>query len=228
MMMNKQLVTVKDISSVSSHIYRISLNFEKRFPFRAGQYLKLWLDSNICRPYSIASPSNTGYQIDIFVGCHDHNSVAMALIKSMHATNKILVSLPYGNAFYRNNKNQQITIVVSGSGYAYGKSIALEALLNNKKKRINFLWLIQDKQDLFEIDVLLRLRKKYENFEFLIYENKTKEVTGEENELNNFLRKNLISNKTDVYLAGSSMMTSVFKKVFFDLGIDIEHIYTDS
>ena len=75
--------------------------------------------------------------------------------------------MPYGKAYYRlNSKNNNIYIIVSDTGYSYGKSILLEAINDTKNKNIFLIWIVSNIKTNFD-PKFLSCCKKHSHFKYL-------------------------------------------------------------
>lgn len=204
---------------ITDFVYKITLSFEFPIYFLAGQYLKLWLDKHTSRSFSIASMLTDSNKIELFISYSTDDSITFKLLKSMMKDNKIAVSIPHGDAYYRHNTtNKKIHIIVSDTGYSYGKSILLEAIKNQNHKNISFVWIIANINTMFDLD-FIKEAALYKHFKY---------ISMHENDLNSYLIKNKSKFiNSDIYFATTKQIKNNLQNTICEFKIP-HNIYSDS
>ncbi len=227
--LNQQFIKVLAPQQILPHLYRVQLCFDEPVSFEPGQYLKLWLNKSTCRMYSIASDQYHDNMIEVLIQCQDSDSVASALIKSMQLLGGVEVTLPYGKAFYRDNNEKNIFIIVTGVGYAYGKSILLRALKNKQHKHIFLVWLARDDNNIFDKECLMQLQAQDERFHLKTVVNRDDKKFEISQDVLNFIKPYLADCKqSSFYLAGHPEKINVLQKQLVEIGVAPHTLFSDN
>ncbi|MBP9721675.1 MAG: hypothetical protein KBD64_00790 [Gammaproteobacteria bacterium] len=135
------LCKVIKIEQTSNTISKITLSPNARLTFMAGQYINVYLNPAKALAYSIASsPLEHNLQLLIFHGRNDENINFFRNNKS-----NIEISLPQGNAYYRQNKNVLLGIG-KGLGIAPIRSI-IDYLININSNHKVFIFYVVYTED---------------------------------------------------------------------------------
>ena len=226
--MQAQQADIKHIIPVSQNVYRVTFSLFQYVLLLPGQYLKIWFNDSEFRCYSIENTAFFDKEVSVFLECKQSGSIADKLVKTMAISRKARLTLPYGSAYYRPVKNRDIIIIVSGTGYAYGKSITREALKRDYQNKVKLLWFVKEARQIFDIESIKQLQQKYpDNFDWYI-------VKKDKNHLkNNFLRQlfnndNNVQQAVDVYVAGSKSWSNTLMESLLRINPAIKNIYGDS
>ncbi len=92
---------VTSVDAITDTVYRVRLVPEAPFSFRAGQYLMVVMDERDKRPFSMAStPAQQDY-IELHIGASELNLYAMAVMDRILKERAIVVDIPHGDAWLR-------------------------------------------------------------------------------------------------------------------------------
>jgi len=145
-------------------VLRLRLRADIRwFP---GQYLTLWKNSRLGRPFSIASLSSEGF-LEFHIKRHEYGEISRWLHSELHAGQYIEISEPRGNSFYTPSMQQKPLLLIGAvTGLAPLYGIARDALAQKHPSRIDLLHVNSLSNQTYLHDELSRLVQQYPNFYF--------------------------------------------------------------
>lgn len=154
---------VTSVEAITDTVYRVRLLPEADFSFRAGQYLMVVMDERDKRPFSLAStPSEQGY-IELHIGASELNLYAMAVMDRILKDREIVVDLPHGEAWLREDDDRPLVLIAGGTGFSYVRSILLTALERNPQRDIAIYWGGREEKHLYDLSELEALTLQHPN-----------------------------------------------------------------
>ena len=152
---------VTSVEPITETVFRVCLKPEGDFSFKAGQYLMVVMDERDKRPFSMAStPSEKDY-IELHIGASELNLYAMAVMDRILKENEIVIDIPHGEAWLREDTKRPLLLIAGGTGYSYVCSILLTALENDPQRPISLYWGGREEQHLYDLNRLEALSIKY-------------------------------------------------------------------
>lgn len=215
--------TISMITPISNGITHVKLKFFKQIPFLAGQYLKLHLkEEAIYRAYSIASNEySDNSELDLYIKYVNSTTPSGIILNKILENQEILASLPYGSAYYL-EAYTTLFIIISGTGYGYGKSILLQALKSIYNRKIVFIWVTKtsnffDEEWInFQINSNLEVYKIVED-DFESFKTTKETIAIHESKLSN----------SHFYLSGHPSMVKYIKNFLLQIGTPQHCIFGD-
>ena len=114
---------VTSVEAITDTVYRVRLLPEADFSFRAGQYLMVVMDDRDKRPFSMAStPDEHGF-IELHIGASELNLYAMAVMERILKEREVVVDIPHGEAWLRDDNQRPLVLIAGGTGFSYVRSI---------------------------------------------------------------------------------------------------------
>lgn len=142
---------VTSVEAITDTVYRVRLLPEADFSFRAGQYLMVVMDDRDKRPFSMAStPDEHGF-IELHIGASELNLYAMAVMERILKEREVVVDIPHGEAWLRDDNQRPLVLIAGGTGFSYVRSILLTALARNPERDIAIYWGGREEKHLYDL-----------------------------------------------------------------------------
>ena len=155
--------TVTSGDAITDTVYRVRLVPEAAFSFRAGQYLMVVMDERDKRPFSLASTPSQHDFIELHIGASELNLYAMAVMDRILKDREIVVDLPHGDAWLRDDEERPLVLIAGGTGFSYARSILLTALEQNPNRDITIYWGGREEKHLYDLSELEALSVDHPN-----------------------------------------------------------------
>lgn len=152
---------VTSVDAITDTVYRVRLVPETAFSFRAGQYLMVVMDERDKRPFSMASTPSEQEFIELHIGASELNLYAMAVMDRILQDREILVDIPHGDAWLREEDDRPLILIAGGTGFSYVRSILLTALARNPDRDITIYWGGREDKHLYDLPELEALALKH-------------------------------------------------------------------
>ena len=152
---------VTSVEAITDTVYRVRIVPDAAFSFRAGQYLMVVMDERDKRPFSMAStPDEKGF-IELHIGASEINLYAKAVMDRILKDHQIVVDIPHGEAWLRDDEERPMILIAGGTGFSYARSILLTALARNPNRDITIYWGGREEQHLYDLCELEALSLKH-------------------------------------------------------------------
>ncbi|VFP87789.1 NAD(P)H-flavin reductase [Candidatus Erwinia haradaeae] len=154
---------IASVEAITNTIYRVRLTPEVYVAFRAGQYLILKIKDHAHLSFSIASTPMEKDIIELHIGGAELNSYIISAIEYIQNNKNIIVDIPYGLAWLREEDDSPLILIAGGTGFSYIRSILFTALARKSDRCISVYWGGREIQHLYDLDSLNRLLHKHSN-----------------------------------------------------------------
>jgi len=154
---------VTSVEAITDTVYRVRLLPESAFSFQAGQYLMVVMDERDKRPFSIASTPSEKEFIELHIGASEINLYAMAVMERILATKEVVIDIPHGEAWLRDDEDRPLILIAGGTGFSYARSILLSVLERNPEREIAIYWGGREDKHLYDMSELEELALKHKN-----------------------------------------------------------------
>lgn len=154
---------VTSVEAITDTVYRVRLLPEAKFSFQAGQYLMVVMDERDKRPFSMASTPSDQEFIELHIGASDINLYAMAVMDRILKEKEIVVDIPHGDAWLREDEDRPLILIAGGTGFSYVRSILLTALARNPQREIAIYWGGREDKHLYDLSELEALSVVHPN-----------------------------------------------------------------
>ena len=142
---------VTSVEAITDTVYRVRIVPDAAFSFRAGQYLMVVMDERDKRPFSMAStPDEKGF-IELHIGASEINLYAKAVMDRILKDHQIVVDIPHGEAWLRDDEERPMILIAGGTGFSYARSILLTALARNPNRDITIYGGGREEQHLYDL-----------------------------------------------------------------------------
>lgn len=142
---------VTSVEAITDTVYRVRLLPEGDFSFQAGQYLMVVMDERDKRPFSMASTPSEREFIELHIGASELNLYAMAVMDRILKEQEIVVDMPHGDAWLREDEDRPLILIAGGTGFSYVRSILLTALARNPEREIAIYWGGREEKHLYDL-----------------------------------------------------------------------------
>ena len=154
---------VTSVEAITDTVYRVRLLPEAKFSFQAGQYLMVVMDERDKRPFSMASTPSDQEFIELHIGASDINLYAMAVMDRILKEKEIVVDIPHGDAWLREDEDRPLILIAGGTGFSYVRSILLTALARNPQREVAIYWGGREDKHLYDLSELEALSVVHPN-----------------------------------------------------------------
>ncbi len=128
------------VDAITDTVYRVRLVPEAAFSFRAGQYLMVVMDERDKRPFSMASTPAEKEFIELHIGASELNLYAMAVMDRILKEREIVVDIPHGEAWLREDEDRPLIPDCRWHGLLLCPLDLLTALARNPNRDITIYW----------------------------------------------------------------------------------------
>ena len=142
---------VTSVDAITDTVYRVRLVPEAAFSFRAGQYLMVVMDERDKRPFSMASTPDQHDFIELHIGASELNLYAMAVMDRILKDREIVIDIPHGDAWLRDDEDRPMVLIAGGTGFSYVRSILLTSLAKNPNRDITIYWGGREEKHLYDL-----------------------------------------------------------------------------
>lgn len=154
---------VTSVEAITDTVYRVRLLPEAKFSFQAGQYLMVVMDERDKRPFSMASTPSEHEFIELHIGASEINLYAMAVMDRILKEKEIVVDIPHGDAWLRDDEDRPLILIAGGTGFSYVRSILLTALARSPQREIAIYWGGREDKHLYDLSELEALSVVHPN-----------------------------------------------------------------
>lgn len=121
------------------------------------------MDERDKRPFSLASTPSQHDFIELHIGASELNLYAMAVMDRILKDREIVVDLPHGDAWLRDDEERPLVLIAGGTGFSYARSILLTALEQNPNRDITIYWGGREEKHLYDLSELEALSVDHPN-----------------------------------------------------------------
>ncbi|WP_202306956.1 NAD(P)H-flavin reductase [Dryocola clanedunensis] len=222
---------VTSVEAITDTVYRVRLLPEADFSFQAGQYLMVVMDERDKRPFSMASTPSEHEFIELHIGASELNLYAMAVMDRILKDKEIVVDIPHGDAWLRDEEERPLILIAGGTGFSYVRSILLTALARNPQREIAIYWGGREEKHLYDLAELEALSVQHEN---LRVEAVVEQPEGEWRGRNGTVLTAVMQDYDtlgghDIYIAGRFEMAKIARELFCnERGANPERMFGDA
>ena len=233
---------VEKITDITHDIKEVLMDIgDEEIVFEAGMYVQLVIPpygkikGTTQRAYSMSSRPSDKHHIELLVRLVPGGIATSYVHENLKEGEDIKVIGPFGD-FKRSDTSAAMICVAGGSGMAPFKSILYDMFENGDTDRaVWYFFGARTEKDIFYLDELNELDKKWENFHFVPALSEPMEGGGWKGEtgiitdvLDIYLKRKVGPDvEKEGYLCGSPGMINACNKVMTDNGIPLEKIYYD-
>jgi NAD(P)H-flavin reductase len=205
---------VVGIEVFSENNFVLKLKPEKKFEYKAGQFVMLKVNGNQ-KPFSVSSHPSEEY-LEFLIKEHDDGTVTPKLLH-LKKGDKIELDGPFGVFNVRGTKAKEIVFIAAGTGVAPFRAMIIDALQRFSDKKITLVFGFRF--DFYYEKIWKDLQKKYKNFNLIACcsrpeEVKRKGLCGHVADF--FVRIKDNPKDKEIYICGSEAMVEEAKKILLN------------
>ena len=207
---------VTSVDAITDTVYRVRLVPEAAFSFRAGQYLMVVMDERDKRPFSMASTPDQHDYIELHIGASELNLYAMAVMDRILKEREIVIDIPHGDAWLRDDKERPMVLIAGGTGFSYVRSILLTSLAKTPDRDITIYWGGREAKHLYDLSELEALSVTHPNLSVVpVVEQPDEEWRGRSGTVLAAVLQDFGSlSGHDIYIAGRFEMAKIARDLF--------------
>ncbi|MDF2623973.1 MAG: NAD(P)H-flavin reductase [Kosakonia cowanii] len=207
---------VTSVDAITDTVYRVRLVPEAAFSFHAGQYLMVVMDERDKRPFSMASTPDQHDYIELHIGASELNLYAMAVMDRILKEREIVIDIPHGDAWLRDDEERPMVLIAGGTGFSYVRSILLTSLAKTPDRDITIYWGGREAKHLYDLSELEALSVTHPNLRVVpVVEQPDEEWRGRSGTVLAAVLQDFGSlSGHDIYIAGRFEMAKIARDLF--------------
>jgi CDP-4-dehydro-6-deoxyglucose reductase/3-phenylpropionate/trans-cinnamate dioxygenase ferredoxin reductase subunit len=174
----KLTVVVHRVLRPAPRVTLLELRFPigRRAPFRAGQYLNVFLPDGDTRPYSLANSPEHNDAAELHVRTETGGLFSERIAAALRRGDTLEVETPFGEVFAPEGEvvapegagdgSRPLILLATGTGFAPMKSIVLDHAYRRRTRPIHLYWGGRTESDLYLADLAGHWARRYDWFTF--------------------------------------------------------------
>lgn len=223
--------TVMSVDAITDTVYRVRLLPSAPFSFRAGQYLMVVMDERDKRPFSMASTPIEQESIELHIGASEMNLYAMAVMDRILKEKSLVVDIPHGDAWLREDSDRPLILIAGGTGFSYVRSILLTVLARQPERQVSVYWGGRELRHLYDLGELQSLAQVHTNLNVIpVVEQPDEQWHGRSGTVLSAVLQDFGTLAShDIYIAGRFEMAKIARERFCnERGAQPAHMYSDA
>lgn len=223
--MDLHTASLRAKKTLTDNIIELRLDKPKNFDFIAGQFIQISVPhegKQIFRSYSISSiPSDT--YIELCIKLYE-TGIASKLFATSEIGDTLSFKGPAGR-FTLDDSTGDVYFIATGVGIAPIMGIIRDELeAKNSKNRFHLIFGVRHEKDVFWIDRLEALQKKYNNFTYSLTLSQPRESwTGLRGRVTEHIPQD--TSNLRVFLCGSAEMVRTVREMLLARGTEVSKIH---
>lgn len=210
---------------LTEDVLQIRLDKPQNFDFQAGQFIQVIAphgEKYVFRSYSLSSTAKDNY-LELCVKLYD-TGIASKLFQISNPGDTISFRGPVGR-FMVHSTNSNLYFIATGVGLAPIIGMIKDELENKKNKNaIHLIFGVRFEKDIFWVDRLEELQKKYPNFSYSITISRPEETwTGVRGRVTEHLP--IDTSDLHAFLCGNADMVKTVREMLTVRGTDTKNIH---
>ncbi len=228
--------SVKSVSPLAEHTFRVILKPQQSFEYKAGQYLMIVMGDEDKRPFSIASsPCRDSGEIELHIGAAEANQYALQVVDALKQAHQhqtvIEIDAPHGTAWVREEAARPVLLIAGGTGFSYVRSILDYCIGEQRSQPIFLYWGAKQVEQLYAIDELKQIASTHSNITFIpVVESAPTNWDGKTGNVLQAVAQDFESlSEHEIYIAGRFEMAGAAREQFTNnKDADVHHIHGDA
>ena len=169
------LLQVTSNKSVTPMVKELCLHIPEKLNFRflPGSHMELVYNDQFIRQYSILNSPTKSHRLNnniikFLIVCHNKKGVSYKVHNDIKPGDLIKFKGPYQSFHYNLNNDQPIIGIAGGTGISPIVSVIKNILENNSQLTILIFLSVRNKDEILEMNSLMKMKDKYRNFNFKI------------------------------------------------------------
>jgi aquacobalamin reductase/NAD(P)H-flavin reductase len=219
------------VDAITDTVYRVRLLPSAPFSFRAGQYLMVVMDERDKRPFSMASTPIEQESIELHIGASEMNLYAMAVMDRILKEKSLVVDIPHGDAWLREDSDRPLILIAGGTGFSYVRSILLTVLARQPERQVSVYWGGRELRHLYDLGELQSLAQVHTNLNVIpVVEQPDEQWHGRSGTVLSAVLQDFGTLAShDIYIAGRFEMAKIARERFCnERGAQPAHMFSDA
>ena len=233
------VATVQHLDKLNPETLCVRLRCPDITHYKAGQYLKVFVDEQTVRSYSLASSPGIDEELHLHIRKSASGGVSRWFHEELAVGDAIHIGPPQGSCFYLPvDIDQPILMIGTGSGLAPLYGMARNALRHGHRGQINLYHGVRHREELYLVEQLHALSRLNKNFQYSPCvsrgpaeqrpdENPAGEGALAGRALDIALRDTPLSDDWRVYLSGNPAMVHDARDAAALAGVPFSSIFSD-
>lgn len=236
--------TLVEKEMVTDRIAKIRLELPEgeKVSFKPGQFMQIKTkpykggkdyegsDESVIRAYSIASSIKDENHLEFLIG-YTKGICTTYIHKVLEVGDKVEVTGPYGDFYYKDDDSDEILLIAAGTGFAPIRSILYHMRDNDIQKPARFYFGARTPDDLFLVDEMKMFEEELNDYKFMPTLSRADDYpdwAGDRGRVNKSIDKYVKEDvKYSAYLCGSPRMIEGIVKDLKDRAVGEDKIFFD-
>lgn len=221
---------VQSIERLSRDVVRLKLACPALNEYRAGQYVKLFLDPGRTGYYSLASAPSVDASLHLHVQRCPGSGTSRWIHDALEVGAALEISRPMGSCFYLpTDLDQPLLMLGTGSGLAPLYGMVRDALRHGHRGAIHLYHGVRQREDLYLVEPLQALARLHANFRYVpcLSRDAGPEHCRAGRALDVALRDTPLPENWRIYLSGSQDTVHSAFRAFCAAGVPAASILSD-
>jgi NAD(P)H-flavin reductase/ferredoxin len=131
-----------------------------RVKFRAGQYLRIMLDGDDSRNFSMANAPHENDGAHLHIRHVPGGRFSETILASLKTGDKLDIEIPFGEFFLREDDSKPIVLLATGTGFAPIKAMIEDMIKRSIARPAHLYWGARRQADLYMPELLEKWRAK--------------------------------------------------------------------
>lgn len=201
-----------------------------RAKFKAGQYLRLWLDAQTYREFSMANSPRQNDAVQLHVRHVPGGRFTGEVLPDLKVGDALEIELPFGD-FHLRPEARPAILVASGTGFAPIKSMVEAAIAEGDNRPMTLYWGARRREDLYLFDLPREWEHQRPGFRFVpVLSEADADWSGRRGLVHEAVMQDHADlSQVDVYACGVPVMVNVARRDFVALrALPPEAFYCDA
>jgi NAD(P)H-flavin reductase/ferredoxin len=222
---------VSHIKPLGANILGVWLTPSVPLEYRAGQFIRLYMDDTTARPYSLASLPGVDDELELHVRRVPGGLVSGWIFDKLRVGDSVAISEAMGDCIYvPGEPEQNMMLIGTGSGLAPLYCIAQEAMRKGHRGEIRLYHGSNSQDGIYLADELKRFARTNSNFNYVpcVAAAAVPEGYAKGRALDLALQDHPDLSRWRVYLSGNPEMVNSGKRMAFMAGASMRDIFADA
>ena len=205
----------------------IRLRLKVPFNFISAQYLTLYKNEKIARSYSIVSHSKYHDYVELHICILKEGVFSQWIKNDVWVGHTIGVQGPMGDCIYK-KQDKPILLIAMHMGIAPIYGILQDALINGHKQKIDIVYAAKHYKDLYFLDELNELCKKYSNIKLHVITQLNSGEGSQKTNIYQYIKTTFTKlDKYHVYLCGDDTHVDAMSEILIGNGLSFLNISSE-
>jgi ferredoxin-NADP reductase len=226
---DRYLATVKSLERLNEEMLAVKLNCPDYMHYKAGQYLKVFMDEQTTRCYSLASAPNIDAELQLHIRKSGSNGSSCWFHEQLQVGDQLHISPPQGTCFYLPvDMDQPLLFISTGAGLAPHYGMLRSALRHGHRGSIYLYHGVRYPQEFYLAAQLRELVRFHANLRYVpCVSQGNADGYSKGRSLDIALRDTPLSKNLRVYLSGRPVMVLAARDALVNTGLAPDHIFSD-